>query len=156
MFGSPEYLVMRLQEQVARVILPGFAASSAAALVQFLRTGEVSVANNVMEDFLMLVHLLEIFPPLQVCQKIMWLRNDRKLIYPHFSRRRGVQEMLPGWRRLEGRRRWRSLEGQKRAPSWRRRLESRDMLLQWSPWWRALNKFVVASSLVSTVLQLIA
>ena len=47
MFGSPEYLVMRLQEQVARVILPGFAASSAAALVQFLRTGEVSVANNV-------------------------------------------------------------------------------------------------------------
>ena len=64
MFGSPEYLVMRLQEQVATVILPGFAASSAAALVQFLRTGEVSVANNVMEDFLMLVHLLEIFPPL--------------------------------------------------------------------------------------------
>ena len=67
MFASPEWLFMRLQEQVTTVFLPGFASASVAALVEFLRKGEVSVAQNLMEDFLMLVHLLEIFPPIKVC-----------------------------------------------------------------------------------------
>ena len=45
MFASPEWLFMRLQEQVATVFLPGFASASTAALMEFLRKGEVSVAH---------------------------------------------------------------------------------------------------------------